>query len=174
MLRETDGLWTVTGALETERLVLRLHTADDLDDLVAFHSDPEIVRYIPWPVRDRAATHAALTTKLTQFQAGPDQWLSLAVVYRADGRVIGEALLHRLESDKDGAEIGYVISREYQGKGLASEAVAALVDEARSSLGVKRFIAKVDPANDASLALLERAGFVVAGHPDPGTVLLEL
>ena len=42
--------------IETERLVLRAHRTSDLDDLLAFHGDPEVVRFVPWPVRDRAAT----------------------------------------------------------------------------------------------------------------------
>ena len=36
--------------------MLRAHRMDDLDDLARFHGDPEVVRYVPWPVRDRAAT----------------------------------------------------------------------------------------------------------------------
>ena len=40
----------------TERLLLRVHRRDDLEDLVRFHGDPEVVRFIPWPQRDRAAT----------------------------------------------------------------------------------------------------------------------
>ena len=49
--------------LETERLVLRAHRREDLDDLVRFHGDPEVVRYVPWPVRDRAATNSATTPR---------------------------------------------------------------------------------------------------------------
>ena len=48
--------------VETERLLLRPHRLEDLDDLVRFHSDPEVVRHVPWPVRDRAATDEAVAT----------------------------------------------------------------------------------------------------------------
>ena len=50
----------------TDRLVLRPHRMADLDDLVRFHGDPDVVRYLPWPVRDRAATEQALRMKLGQ------------------------------------------------------------------------------------------------------------
>ena len=66
--------------LRTERLVLREHRADDLDDLVVFHSDPDVVRWTPWPVRDRAATEAALAFKLDRVALEePGQWLVLAI-----------------------------------------------------------------------------------------------
>ena len=71
--------------IATERLVLRAHRADDLDDLVAFHSDPEVVRHVPWPVRDREATAARYRWRVEpQVSAplpfddrapGPPRWL---------------------------------------------------------------------------------------------------
>jgi hypothetical protein len=64
--------------IQTDRLVLRSHRVDDLDDLVGFHGDPDVVRFVPWPVRDRAATEQALSVKLGQSQlAEPGQWLAL-------------------------------------------------------------------------------------------------
>jgi RimJ/RimL family protein N-acetyltransferase len=65
-----------TYPLRTERLDLRPHRMDDLDDLYAFHSRPEVVRYTPWPVRDRERTRVALEAKLTQDAlTEPGQWL---------------------------------------------------------------------------------------------------
>ncbi len=52
--------------IRTERLDLRPHRMEDLDDLLAFHSDPDVVRYVPWPVRDREQTRTALKAKLTR------------------------------------------------------------------------------------------------------------
>ncbi len=43
--------------LETARLRLRALELADEDDLLAYQSDPEIVRYIPWPVRTRELVH---------------------------------------------------------------------------------------------------------------------
>ncbi len=59
------GLWP-SYPLRTERLDLRPHRPDDLEDLFAFHSRPEVVRYVPWPLRDREQTRAALQVKLGQ------------------------------------------------------------------------------------------------------------
>ena len=56
--------------LQTERLVLRTHRAEDLDDLVVFHGDPEVVRYVPWPLRDRTATEQTLRVSADEIAEG--------------------------------------------------------------------------------------------------------
>jgi RimJ/RimL family protein N-acetyltransferase len=55
--------WAPRLPLSTERLELRGHRTDDIDDLVVFHSDPRITKYLPWPVRDRRQTAEALEKK---------------------------------------------------------------------------------------------------------------
>ena len=49
--------------IRTERLVLRPFRADDVEPLLAFHSDPEAVRYVPYPPRDRAQVAAVVELK---------------------------------------------------------------------------------------------------------------
>lgn len=172
MFTVTSGVWMLAGELSTPRLVLRAHTPSDLDDLLLFHGDARVTRYIPWPVRDRSATEAALTLKLSQIIARDGDWLVLAIVHAADQRVIGEVLLKRLSATE--AEVGYVLSGRYQGAGYASEAVAALLAAARSELGVTQLTALVDSRNGASIRLLERLGFVALGDAPDGAGLVHL
>jgi RimJ/RimL family protein N-acetyltransferase len=174
MFTVTSGVWMLAGELSTPRLVLRAHTPSDLDDLQLFHGDAKVARYIPWPVRDRSSTLAALNVKLSQVIARDGGRLVLAIVHAADQRVIGEALLKRTSGSE--AEIGYVLSRRYQGAGYASEAVSALIAAARLELGLLRLTAVVDRRNAASLRLLERHGFALQrlGGEDDGLVHLEL
>ena len=144
--------------LETERLLLRAHTMADLDDLVRFHADPEVVRYVPWPVRDREATEETLRTKLGQTRlAEHGQWLVLAVEERSSGTVIGEVLL-KWASDRQG-ELGFAFGRDHQGRGYAAEAARAVLGLAFDDLGFHRVSAVVVDGNDASLRLLGRLGF---------------
>ncbi len=144
--------------IETERLLLRVHRSDDLDDLVVFHSDPEVVRHVPWPVRDRAATEETLRVKLDQAELRePGQWLVLAVEHRETGRVIGEVLL-KWASERQG-ELGFAFARDVHGQGYAAEAATAVLDLAFDGLGFHRVSAVVIEGNDASARLLGRLGF---------------
>jgi RimJ/RimL family protein N-acetyltransferase len=172
MFTVSSGVWMLAGELSTPRLVLRAHTPSDLDDLLLFHGDAKVTRYIPWPVRDRSATQAALGVKLSQVIARDGDWLAMAVVHAADQRVIGEVLLKRQGGSE--AEIGYVLSRRYQGAGYASEAVSALIDAAHRQLGIVRLTAVVDARNTASIRLLERLGFVVRPDADASDGLVHL
>ncbi len=155
--------WTFEYPLLTPRLALRPHTLDDLDDLVVFHGDPEVTRYIPWPVRTREQTLEALRAKLTRTSAAaPGDWIVLAVEECASGTVIGEVLLKREEGDGR-AEVGYAFRTDRQGLGLAREAVTGLLDAARDRLGITDIGAVVEPGNTASVGLLTRLGFRPSG-----------
>ena len=149
--------------IETGRLLLRTHRAEDLDDLVAFHGDPEVVRFIPWPLRDRAATEETLRVKLDQSELRePGQWLVLAVELRETGRVIGEVLL-KWAAERQG-ELGFAFARDVQGRGYAAEAADAVLRVAYDELGLHRVSAVVIEGNDASTRLLRRLGFREEGR----------
>jgi RimJ/RimL family protein N-acetyltransferase len=148
-------IWS-PGQLTTVRLTLRPHRASDLNDLLAFHSDAEVVRYIPWPERTREQVSAALLIKGGQGTArAAGDVLVLAIEF--EGAVIGEVLLKRISDDQ--AELGYVLGRSFWGRGLASEAAALMVDTGFEAFGLRRIAATLDARNAASAALLERLGF---------------
>ncbi|WP_406052922.1 GNAT family N-acetyltransferase [Kribbella sp. NBC_00889] len=151
--------------LRTERLDLRPHRMDDLDDLYAFHSRLEVVRYTPWPVRDREQTRVALEAKLSQGElTEPGQWLVLAIELRETGTVIGEVLLKwASQTDRQG-EIGFALHTDYQGKGLAAEAAREVLRVGFEDLGLHRIVAILDDRNTPSAQLLERLGMRREAH----------
>jgi RimJ/RimL family protein N-acetyltransferase len=152
--------WTPTLPLLTDRLELRVHRPDDVDDMLQFHSDPEVVRYVPWPVSTRADVEKALSKRLnagTVEKVG--EWLILALVFRETGQVIGEVLLKN--SGSDAAELGYALHRSFHGKGLAREAAEAILALGIRDFGLTRITAELDERNTASAALLERLGFTL-------------
>jgi RimJ/RimL family protein N-acetyltransferase len=155
--------WASELPLRTPRLLLREHRMTDLEDLVLFHGDERTVRYLPWPVRSREDTRTALLKKLEQHRAPAEgDWLVLAVEEIATGRVIGEVDLKR---GADGhADLGYVVRRDREGLGLASEAVRELLRLATEALDVTTIDAHIVPGNIASERFAERHGF--ARHPD--------
>lgn len=149
----------------TQRLALRPHRDTDLDDLLAFHSDPEVVRFVPWPVRDREATKMALAAKLDQAAlTEPGQWLVLAVELRESGTVIGEVLLKWGSAEHRQGELGFAFSRAHQGKGYAAEAATAMLRLGFDQLRLHRVTAVCVEENDASARLLRRLGFVQEGR----------
>ena len=154
--------WRPALPLTTERLVLRVHESGDVDDMLVFHSDPEVVRYLPWPVRDRALVEEALAKRLSQGTVEREgDWLVLAMELRETGQVIGEVLLKVDSVEEHRAELGYAMNAEFHGRGLAREAAEAILSLGIHELRLDRVIAHLDARNPASARLLERLGFTL-------------
>lgn len=151
--------------ITTERLLLRPHRESDLEDLLAFHGDPEVVRHVPWPVRDREQTRTALAAKLEQdrLRACGD-WLALAVEWRERRLVVGEVLLKWASDVSRQGELGFVLRRDVQGLGLAREAAEGMLRFGFEALDLHRIYAICIAANERSAALLSRLGMRQEAH----------
>ena len=151
--------------IRTARLVLRPFTAEDRDSLYAFHSDPDAVRYVPFPPRTREQVAEVLRRKVANTELREEGDLLELAVHRADDRtLIGDLLLALCSVEHQTLEVGYIFAPTAGGQGYATEAVRALVELAFSSVGGRRVIARVDDRNRRSAALLERLGFRLEAH----------
>jgi ribosomal-protein-alanine N-acetyltransferase len=148
--------------LAAARLRLRPYRDADVDALFALYSDPVVMRYWsfpPWAARSQAEAYLArAAAHLAQGLALP--W---AIADAADDVLIGTATLHSLHVDQGRAEIGYALAADRQGRGLAAEALRAVLEHAFGTLGLRRIEADVDPRNAASCRLLDGLGFVREG-----------
>ena len=150
--------------LRTARLVLRPFTAEDRDPLYAFHSDPEAVRFVPYPPRTREQVADVLRRKAANTELRQEGDLLELAVQAGDQTLIGDVLLALRSVEHQTLEVGYIFAPTAGGQGYATEAVRALVDLAFSSVGARRVIARVDDRNRRSAALLERLGFRLEAH----------
>lgn len=73
-------------------------------------------------------------------------------------------LRHIIRGVMDGAMMGYSIDARHQGRGLAYEAVGAVVHYGFDTLRLHRIAANYQPSNERSGALLRRLGFAVEGY----------
>jgi RimJ/RimL family protein N-acetyltransferase len=146
--------------VETERLILRRFTPDDLDDLVALDADPAVMRYInggrPTPRAEMRDDY--LPWWLAYYERG-DAWGFWAAIERDPGRFLGWFHLRPRETDRaDEPELGYRLLRDAWGRGYATEGSRALVDKAFAELGAARVYATAMVANPASTRVMEKAG----------------
>lgn len=149
----------------TERLLLRAFAPTDLDAAHALGSDPEVVRYIPWPVRTLEQSQQWLDDRVRDHVLAEEgDNAAWAVVRRSDDALIGSVnAWWRSERDRAG-EIGYVLARHGQGQGYAAEAVRCLVDQLFGQLDLHRVVARLDARNTASARLLARLGMRQEAH----------
>jgi RimJ/RimL family protein N-acetyltransferase len=146
--------------VQTERLVLRQFTNDDVDNLVELDSDPEVMRFInggrPTP-RDEIETDVlpAFLGYHERF-AGYGFW---AAVERSTGRFLGWFHFRPADGAPPGeVELGYRLGRSAWGKGYATEGSRALIDKGFAEFGVQRVVASTMVVNVASRRVMEKAG----------------
>ena len=66
--------------------------------------------------------------------------------------------------DEQQVELGYTIAKQHQGEGFATEAVHVVIDYLFRDLQKHRITASIDPANIASVAVLDKLGFRKEAH----------
>ena len=145
--------WPVT----TPRLRLRPAEPDDAAALWEYWRLAEVGRWLGWHPRDRADWHETF----------PSKYLSMLVIEH-EGRIVGDLMLRvadgwsqrevREQAEGVQAEIGWVLAPEYGGRGLATEAVEALLSICFEDLGLRRVEAGAFAANEPSWRLMERVG----------------
>ena len=86
------------------------------------------------------------------------EWGPWQVIDRATGEIVGGVGFKGAPDDEGDVEIGYGLAPTARGRGLATEAVAALIERARAH-GVRAVRAEADAGNTASRHVLERSGF---------------
>ena len=150
----------MTTYLETERLVLRRFTPDDVDALVELDSDPAVMRYltdgVPTP-RDEIENDV-LPAFLRYYERG-EKWGFWAVIEKATGDFLGWFHLRPHAGDADDEpELGYRLRAASWGLGYASEGSVALIDKAFRELGAVRVYAQTMAVHTASRRVMEKAG----------------
>ena len=144
--------------LSTQRLVLRPLTMADAPALAALRSIEEMNRYI-----DRAPfiSLEEAQNQVTRLNTGMANGTNAywVICYKTDDTLIGTCCLFNFCNDKLSAEIGYELHPLHQGKGIAAEAVAAVVNYAVNTIGVKQLEAVIQPGNVKSVALISNLGF---------------
>ena len=150
-------------SLPTQRLVLRRFEDRDLEALVAYRSDPAVARYQSWSEFDHARGQALIDGMRERWPGQPG-WFQFAIALRESDALVGDLAL-RVDGEQPRlGEVGFTLASEQQGRGLAGEAVRALLDYAFSVLGMHRLMAVTDASNAPAAALLERVGMRREGH----------
>jgi RimJ/RimL family protein N-acetyltransferase len=164
---------TVT-ILETRRLILRHYTMDDLDSLVTFYSDPDVVKYIP----DASRSYEEIKDELEWHMNGHPKFPELglwATIHKETGDFIGRCgLLPWTLEGQNEVEVAFALSKSYWGQGLATEAAQGIVQYAYETLNLSRLVCLIEEGNLASIRVATKIGmnFEKEGRDEIGPFLL--
>lgn len=148
--------------IETERLVLRQIIKDDAVDILKYLSDDDVMKYYglkPFKSMEEALQEIDWYHSIFDEKSG----IRWGITIKEKGRVIGSCGFLNLVQQHHRSDIGYELSEDFWGQGIASEAIAAVIKYGFEQLNLQRIQALIEPPNIPSQKLVERNGFIKEG-----------
>ncbi|HYD49947.1 MAG TPA: GNAT family protein [Terriglobales bacterium] len=144
-----------------ERIRLRSFRPEDVDDVFAYASDPEVTRLAGWEPHRSPLDSMAYIQRCRDEQWGP---ITFAVEHRDDHRVVGVVDIRIISRLWGIGEIGYTLARQYWGHGLNVEAGRLLLSYGFEHLRLRRIRAMCDADNQRSIRTMEKLGMSREGY----------
>lgn len=142
--------------LETQRLLHRKFTLDDLPKLIELRSDPEVNKYLGGT---RLQNPEAIAKRIQVYIDCYDKFGFgvTAMIWKESGEIIGWSGLMPLEETGE-IEVGYGMSKEFWGKGIGLETALAWLDYGFNRAGLEKIVAIAQPENAGSRRIMEKCG----------------
>ena len=140
--------------LETERLILRNLVPDDYRAAFLWCGDPDVARYMVYPVYSRAEDVRTWIETLNPDD--PDEY-EAGIVLRSTGELIGSGGLY-YKPEKDIWNIGYNLRKDQWGNGYAAEMIRGLLEYVRSRRDVRGIEGTFANENSRSRRVMEKLG----------------
>ena len=149
--------------LETHRLLIREFAPGDETDVHEYASDAQVVRFMPWGPNTMAQTREFHAKKLAP-HPGPRVEYELAIVLKAERKLVGGVGMRIKNVAQREADIGYVLNRRYWNQGIITEAARAMLDFGFGELKLHRIWATCHAQNTASARVMQKLGMQYEGR----------
>lgn len=149
-------------SIETDRLVLRQITKDDAEDILKYLSDETVMKYYglkPFKSIDEALEEIAWYQSTFDENSG----IRWGITLKGHGKVIGSFGFLNKVPRHFRSDIGFELSQDFWGQGIANEALEAVIKYGFEQLNLQRIQALIEPPNNSSQKLVERNGFIKEG-----------
>ncbi|MGG3122723.1 GNAT family protein [Priestia megaterium] len=148
--------------IETDRLILRKIVKDDANNILKYLSDKEVMKYYglePFKTIHEALEEISWYESILNKKTG----IRWGMTLKGEGKVIGSCgFLNRVPQHYR-TEVGYELSRNYWGYGIASEALEVVIRYGFKYFKFQRIEALIEPPNIPSQKLVEKQGFIKEG-----------
>lgn len=152
-----------TKRIETDRLILRKFTLDDIDAAYRnWTSDNTVTKYLSWP----AHTDISMTEGIIKYwvtESEKKDFYQWAIELKGLGQPIGTISVVEKNDDLDILQIGYSIGRKWWHKGITSEAFSAIIPYLFNEVEANRIEARHDPDNPNSGKVMKKCGLQYEG-----------
>ncbi|MFA5805745.1 MAG: GNAT family protein [Melioribacteraceae bacterium] len=158
---QNKGL-TEIPIIETERLILRKITVDDVNDIFEYASIPDVTIFVLW------ATHKTKLDSINFVKFADEQFnnnisLIWGIVIKSEKKLIGSIELRGWNTIHKCGDVGYTISKKYWNKGYVSEAMKAVIKFGFEILHLNRIEAHCEEENIGSWKVIVKCGMKYEG-----------
>lgn len=159
---EIEDVFGEFPTLETERLILRKITRDDVEAIFSYGSKDEVTKYVTWDTHKTLADSEGFVNFALQ-QYEKKQIAPWGIELKENDKFIGTIdFVHWLIRHKS-AEIGYVLAPEYWGKGIVTEAAREVIAFGFNNMDLVRIQARCMVENIGSQRVMEKCGMSYEG-----------
>lgn len=150
--------------IETERLVIRKFTDEDIDLVYDINNHPECIKFNGWDSMTIEKCKENLYKWIKNYSIAPGTG-AFCVENMSDKTKIGMAFIVKWKESNQ-YEIGFRLRRICWDKGYAKEITGGLIKYAKSNLEAATIIAEVYKANTRSRNVFQKLGFIELSHPE--------
>ncbi|MHA1521421.1 MAG: GNAT family N-acetyltransferase [Promethearchaeota archaeon] len=153
-------------ALKSKQLLISPMTINEAETFMEYRNNPKNAKYQSWTPDYTLESAMDFIREVVQIPfLTKGQWNQLAVflILQDENVHIGD-IAFKMDSEGDQGEIGFTFSQNYQGKGLATEALTKFLHYCFTELNLHRITAITDSENLKSIQLLERLKFRREAH----------
>lgn len=147
--------------LQTQRLLLRDFSMEDLDDFYTYCANPDVGIHAGWPAHQNKEQSEKVLRRMME---SGEYW---AVCERESGRNIGLVRLHpderRKRSPQNALAMSYLLAKEQWGKGYMTEALREVLRHVFEEIGLTLISVYRFSYNERSARVMEKLGFVYEG-----------
>ncbi|MBO4950815.1 MAG: GNAT family N-acetyltransferase [Clostridia bacterium] len=148
--------------LSTQRLLLVKISPEHASDMYEYSCDPDVTRYLTWSCHS-SVKETERYIKLLQKRYTAGVFNDWGLIHKETGKFIGTCGFTSFDYEKNTAEIGYVLSKDFWGQGLAAEAARAVMEFGFENFGLDGYCAKCIEGNDASMRVMQKVGMTFEG-----------
>ena len=149
--------------VETERLIAKPFSENDLDMIYRLYSDEEMLRYTPHDTMNMEEAKDYLAKILSDWEKTPLTDLEFLLISKESGEKAGRCGIH-VDSETDSAMIGLYLLKKEWNCGYATEIMNAMMDHCFDVLGVHRVYGLCNPENAGSRRVMEKIGMRPEAH----------
>ena len=153
-----DKAFSLFPVLKTDRLILRSLEKRDVPNMFSYFSKDEVTKYYDLEsFTSENQANELIERFITRYEK--KKQIRWAITLEEYDELIGTCGFHAIEPEHWKAEIGYELHPSFWGKGIMTEAVAAVIQYAFNEMELNRIEAFYDPRNKSSARVLEKCGF---------------